>query len=73
MDWSKLFQFAFILIVPVVVAAGALVSLFAAGALFDALDNPEALRKRVDAAFRRPPDAPKATDDKHYYRRYWAN
>jgi hypothetical protein len=33
---------------------GGLVTLFAVGALFDALDHPSEVRGRIDAAFRRP-------------------
>jgi len=72
MDALALIQFLFILAVPVVLAAGAVISLFAAGALFDALDNPDQLRERIDGLFRRPPRDPKATDSRHYYRPYWA-
>ena len=48
-------QFLFIVIVPLVIVAGGLASLFAVGALFDALENPGDLRQRVDGLFRRPP------------------
>ena len=65
-------QFLFIVLVPLVVVAGALVSLFAVGALFDALEHPDQIRGRIDAAFRRPPKPPKATDKDHYYKPYWA-
>ena len=65
-------QFLFIVLVPLVVVAGALVSLFAVGALFDALEHPEEIRGRIDAAFRRPPKPPKAPGDDHYYKPYWA-
>ncbi|HUG54601.1 MAG TPA: hypothetical protein VMR21_13420 [Vicinamibacteria bacterium] len=64
--------FLLILLLPFLIVAGGLVTLFAVGALFDALDHPEELRARVDAAFRRPPRAPRATGPEHYYRPYWA-
>ncbi len=69
---AQLVQFLFILAVPVVVAAGAVVTLFAVGALFNALDNPGALTERIEAAFRRPPKIPKPAGEDHYYRPYWA-
>jgi hypothetical protein len=67
-----LLQFLFIVLVPVVLAAGALVTLFAVGALFDALDHPDELRGRIEAAFRRPPGPPRDTGPEHYYRPYWS-
>jgi hypothetical protein len=67
-----IFQFLFIVLVPVVLVAGALVSLFAVGALFDALDHPGELRGRIEGAFRRPPAAPQPPDAEHYYKPYWA-
>ena len=67
-----IFQFLFIVLVPVVLVAGGLVSLFAVGALFDALDHPGELRSRIEGAFRRPPAAPQAPDAEHYYKPYWA-
>lgn len=66
-----LLQFAFILVLPLVVIAGGLVSLFAVGAAFDALDDPQGLRARVDGLFRRPPREARMTGPKHYYRPYW--
>jgi hypothetical protein len=65
-------QFLFIVLVPLVVVAGALVSLFAVGALFDALEHPDEIRGRIEAAFRRPPKPPKAPGKDHYYKPYWA-
>jgi hypothetical protein len=70
---SGLIQFAFIVIVPLVLVAGGVVSLFAIGALFDALEHPDDLRGRIEGAFRRPPKPPKPTDSNHYYRPYWAS
>jgi hypothetical protein len=64
-------QFLFILILPLIVVAAVIGGLFAVGALFDALENPENLRARVEGAFRRPPKAARATAENHYYRPYW--
>jgi len=63
--------FAFIVLLPIVVVLGGLVSLFAVGALFDALDHPDELKQRVDSAFRQPPAAARATTAAHYYQPYW--
>lgn len=69
--WEQLVQFLFILVLPVVVAAGGLVTLFALGAFFDAAENPDDLRARIEGAFRRPLKPPHGTGPKHYYRAYW--
>ena len=69
---ENVFGFGFILLLPVVVIAGALVTLFAVGALFDALDHPQELRGRIDAAFRRPPRPARMTRPDHYYQPYWS-
>ncbi|PYQ26026.1 MAG: hypothetical protein DMF81_00650 [Acidobacteria bacterium] len=63
--------FLFILLVPLVLVGGGLVTLFAVGALFDALENPGELRSRIEGAFRRPPREPKAPGPDHYYRPHW--
>jgi hypothetical protein len=63
--------FLFILAVPVILVAGGLVTLFAVGALFEALEHPEQLRARIEAAFRRPAAPPRTPGPEHYYRRYW--
>jgi hypothetical protein len=65
------FQFLFIILVPLLLVGGGLVTLFALGALLDALDDPEELKHRIERAFRRPPKAPKPPDADHYYRPYW--
>jgi hypothetical protein len=65
-------EFVFILLVPIVLVAGGLVSLFAVGALFDALDHPGELSSRVEQIFRRPPAPPRVPGKDHYYRPYWA-
>jgi hypothetical protein len=69
---ANVLGFGFILLLPLVVIAGALVTLFAVGALFDALDHPQELRGRIDAAFRRPPRPPRMTGPDHYYQPYWS-
>jgi hypothetical protein len=69
--WLTVLQFLFIVAVPIAVVAGGVVSLFAVGALFDALDNPEELQQRIEAAFRRPPKAPRGIGKDHYYRPFW--
>ena len=66
-----LIQFLFILAVPMVAVAGGLVSLFALGALFDALDHPDELRGRIEGIFRQPPKQPQLAGPDHYYRPYW--
>ena len=68
---DQILEFAFILLVPIVVVAGALVTLFAVGALFDALDHPGALNERIGAAFRRTPQPGRETGPRHYYQPYW--
>jgi hypothetical protein len=64
-------QFAFIVIVPLAVVGGAVASLFAVGALFDALENPGDLQARVEALFRRPPRPPRTPGPDHYYEPHW--
>jgi len=68
---AEIVQFLFVVLVPLVVVAGALASLFGVGALFDALEHPENLRQRVERAFRRPPKPAKPPDADHYYRPHW--
>lgn len=63
--------FAFVVILPVVVVAGAIVTLFALGALFDALDHPQELGGRIGAAFRAAPVQGRETGARHYYTPYW--
>ena len=64
-------QFAFVAVLPVVVVAGALATLFLAGALLEALEHPEQLSARVEAAFRRPLRAARTPSAEHYYKPYW--
>ncbi len=68
---SAVIEFLFILVVPLVIVGGGLLTLFAIGALFEALENPGELKGRVERAFRRPPKDPKATGPDHYYKPYW--
>jgi hypothetical protein len=39
---------------------------------FWVLRDPAAAQRRVQAAFRRPPRAPKTAGREHYYRPYWS-
>ena len=64
--------FAFVVLVPLLLVGGAVATLFAVGALFDALDHPEQMRSRVEGVFRRPPKTPQPAPEDHYYRPYWA-
>ena len=66
-------QFLFIVIVPIVLVAGGLVTLFAVGALFDALEHPDQLKQRVEGAFRSAPVTPQGTGKDHYYQPFWAS
>ena len=72
MELADIARFAFVVVTPIVVVAGALVSLFAVGALFWGLEHPDELRGQVQAAFRRPLQQPKPPAKDHYYRTYWA-
>jgi len=64
-------QFLFIVLVPLVVVGGGLISLFAVGALFDALEHPGDVRQRVEGLFRRPVPPPKPLGPDRYYQPYW--
>jgi len=68
---EKVAGFLVVLMLPLVIVGGALVSLFAVGALFYDLENPQDLRARIEAAFRRPPRAPRLAGRDHYYRPFW--
>ena len=65
---AEAIQFLFIVVVPLVVVAGGLVSLFAVGALFDALENPADVQTGSTGC---PPAAapPKTPGADHYYSR----
>ena len=68
---TQAIQFAFIVLLPLLVVAGGLGSLFAVGALFDALEDPQGLRSRIEGAFR-PSLAPvRMAGPGHYYRPHW--
>jgi hypothetical protein len=69
---EKALGFGLILLLPMVVIGGALVTLFAVGALFDALDHPREVGGRIDAAFRRPPRPSRTAGPEHYYQPYWS-
>lgn len=69
---EKTLGFALILLLPLVIIGGALVTLFAVGALFDALDHPKEVRVRIDALFRRPPPPSRMAGPDHYYQPYWS-
>ena len=69
---EKALGFGLILLLPLVVIGGGLVTLFAVGALFDALDHPHEVRGRIDGAFRRPPRPARMTKPDHYYQPYWS-
>ncbi len=68
---TDLARFLFIVAVPLVAVGGGLVTLFAVGALFDALEHPEDLRDRIEGIFRQPPAPAKAPRSDHYYRPHW--
>jgi hypothetical protein len=66
-----LLQFVFIVVLPIVIVGGGLASLFAVGALFDALEDPQALRTRIDSAFKPSTRPARAVSASHYYRPHW--
>jgi hypothetical protein len=68
---ESLFQFLFIVAVPIVLVVGGLASLFAVGALFDAMENPDELRVRIEGAFRQPAAQARQTASDHYYQPHW--
>ena len=70
--FEKAAGFALVLLLPLVIVGGAMVTLFAVGALFEAADHPHELRGRIDALFRRPPRPARPAPADHYYRPYWA-
>ena len=70
---EKVGGFALILLLPLVIVAGALVTLFAVGALFDALDHPHEVRGRIDGLFRRPLRPSRMAGPEHYYQPYWSD
>jgi hypothetical protein len=66
-----LFQVAFIVLVPILLIAGGLVTLFLIGAAFDAMEHPEQLRRRIETVFRQPQGEARTTGPDHYYRPHW--
>jgi len=69
---ASLIEFLFIVAVPLVAVAGGLVTLFAVGALFDVLENPQHWTERVEGLFRGRPKPSKMAGPDHYYRAYWS-
>ena len=69
----QLVEFAFIVAVPLLLVGGGLVGLFAVGALFDALEDPQGLARRIDGLFRPPAKLAKAPGKDHYYRPFWVS
>lgn len=70
---EKLFQFLFIVALPLVAVGGGLVTFFAVGALFEALEEPAELKRRIEAAFRKPPKPSQPIGPDHYYHQYWTD
>ena len=68
---TQAMQFAFIVMLPLIVVGGGLATLFAVGAIFDALEDPEALRSRVEGAFRASTRPARTIGPNHYYRPHW--
>jgi hypothetical protein len=68
---DKLAQFVFIVALPLVVVGGGLVTFFAVGAFFEALEEPAELKRRIESAFRRPLKPARAIGPDHYYHQYW--
>jgi hypothetical protein len=69
---ARIAQFLFIVALPIVLVVGGLVSFFAVGAFFEALEDPAVLGKRIEGAFRKPAAAPKPIAADHYYQQHWA-
>lgn len=68
---TDLLQFAFIVALPLIIVGGGLASLFAVGAVFDALENPQDLRARIEGGFRPSARAARTAGPGHYYRPHW--
>ena len=64
-------RFAFILVVPLAMVAGGALSLFGLGALIYVLEQPQEVRTRIEAAFRRPEKPARKLNPSHYYQAYW--
>lgn len=69
---EKVAGFLLILLLPFVVIGGGLLTLFAVGALFDALEHPQEVRGRIDGLFRQPPKPARMAGPEHYYQPYWS-
>jgi hypothetical protein len=68
---TELAQFLFIVAVPLVVVAGALVTLYVVGAVFYCLDHPKEAAQSIEAAFRGRPKPSRLAGPDSYYRPYW--
>lgn len=68
---TTVLQFAFIVLVPLLIVGGVVVGLFAVGALFDVLENPGDTRQRIENLFRRPAAPARPPRANHFYRVYW--
>ena len=68
---QKIFQFLFIVALPLVMVGGGLVGFFAIGAFFEALEEPAELKRRIESAFRRPLKPARRIGPDHYYHQYW--
>jgi hypothetical protein len=68
---EKLAQFVFVVALPLVIVGGGLVTFFAVGAFFEALEEPAELKRRIESAFRRPLKPARRIGPDHYYHQYW--
>lgn len=68
---ARLAQFLFIVALPLLVVGGGLVAFFAVGAFFEAVEEPAVLKRRIEAAFRRPLRPAQPIGPDHYYHEYW--
>lgn len=64
-------RFAFVFILPIVLTVGVVLAVFSVGALFSLFEKPEELRRRIEAAFRRPAKPAGTPGPGHYYQAYW--
>jgi hypothetical protein len=70
---ERFIQFAFIVALPLLAVGGGLVAFFAVGAFFEALEEPAELKRRIEAAFRRPVRPAQPIGPDHYYHQYWTD
>jgi hypothetical protein len=68
---TQAIQFAFIVLLPLIVVGGVLAGLFAVGAAFDAIEDPGGLRSRIEGAFRPSTRPARMIGADHYYRPHW--